>query len=74
MFVMVGHGEASTRINYYAEDGTEHLDKDDPYLFLRYEAADPASSKRKPESMLTFWAQYLSMVHQSICTGTLERR
>lgn len=52
MFVMpVQHGEATTRIKYYEPDGTEVLDKDDPYLFLRYEAADPASSKRKAENV-----------------------
>lgn len=47
---MVGHGEAATRIKFYEENGTELLDKDDPYLFLRYEAADPTSSKRKAET------------------------
>lgn len=54
MFVMpVQHGEATTRIQYYEPDGTEVLDKDDPYLFLRYEAADPANSKRKAENVGT---------------------
>ena len=51
---MVGHGEAATRIKYYEENGTELVDKDDPYLFLRYEAADPSSSKRKAESGAPF--------------------
>lgn len=48
---MVGHEAADKRIKYYEENGTEVVDKDDPYLFLRYEAADPASSKRKAESV-----------------------
>lgn len=47
---MVGHGEAATRIKFYEENGTELVDKDDPYLYLRYEAADAASSKRKAET------------------------
>jgi hypothetical protein len=47
-FVMVG--EASTRIKFYQEDGTELLDKDDPYLFLRYEAADPSSSVKRKQA------------------------
>ena len=50
MFVMVGHGEAANRIKYYEENGTELVDKDDPFLFLRYEAADPSTSKRNAET------------------------
>jgi hypothetical protein len=48
---MVGQGQAATRIKSYTENGAEILEKDDPYLFLRFEASDPASSKRKAQSV-----------------------
>ena len=45
--------EATQRVKFLDQDGQETLEDDDPYLFLRYEAAGapPKRKRRKPASV-----------------------